>query len=524
MIQMNRISHRMFRKTASVVGAAVLGIAVLSSPVTGQDAAPPATQATTKPSSRLVAEGIGEDGRLRLTVNKTTVVTTTTPYKQVSVGQPDIADVNLIGPNNILVTAKKTGSTQLIVWDDNGRSQVADIIVDMDLDTLNSELKSMFPGSKITVSPMNGAIALRGQVADLKTAEQAVSVAGPYSPRVLNFLEVGGGQQVLLQVRFAEVSRRATSQLGVNFGFTDGTAIGGTNLSGGAPGFNLVTEGGVNFLGVPQTTSGFTLFGQAGIGDTAVVAFINALRQNNLLRILAEPNLIAMSGQEASFLAGGEFPYPVPQAGAGGGSTITIEYREFGVRLRFTPVVLGNGKIRLKMTPEVSDLDFSSPLSIEGSVIPIVNKRTVTTTVELADGQTFAIAGLLDNNLAATRSVTPLLGDIPVLGTLFRSTRYERRETELVVIVTPKLVEPMNPNQVPQLPGEDWRHPKEADQFFGLIEADIGSEKVRPAPATESQPGQPVPTSAGGTDDSPRYRGSYGFTPPPRQPTTTGTE
>src|SRR5262249_42839350 len=155
-----------------------------------------------------------------------------------------------------------------------------------------------------------------------------------------------------------------------------------------------------------------------------VVAFVNALRQNNLLRILAEPNLVAVSGQEASFLAGGEFPVPVPQSGTSGDATITIEYREFGVRLKFVPIVLGNGKIRLKLNPEVSDLDFSSPLVISGSNIPIVNKRTVNTTIEIADGQTFAIAGLLDNNVAASKSVTPLLGDLPVLGTLFRSTRY----------------------------------------------------------------------------------------------------
>ena len=504
MIQMNRISHRMVRKAAVAIGAAVIGIALFSAPALGQDASP-----STRPASRFVAEGIGEDGKLRMTVNKTTVITTTQPYKQVSVGQPDIADVNLISPNNILVTAKKTGSTQLIVWDDAGNSQVADILVNMDVETLTSELKSMFPGSSITVTAMNGAIALRGQVPDLKTAEQAVSVAGPYSPRVLNFLEVGGGQQVMLQVRFAEVSRRASSQLGVNFAATDGTFGLGSNIGQLNPSTFLEpgTLGSGN-IATGAVSPSITLFGSGQVGDVAFRYFLAALRQNNLLRILAEPNLIAMSGQEASFLAGGEFPVPVPQSGVGGGTTITIDYREFGVRLRFTPIVLGDGRIRLKMNPEVSDLDFSSPLSIQGSRIPIVNKRTVETTVELADGQTFAIAGLLDNNIAATRDVTPLLGDLPVLGTLFRSTRYERRETELVVLVTPKLVEAMNPNQVPQLPGESWRHPKEADQF---INADIGGEQV----STKGAPMVPA-TGPAGESGGPRYRGSYGFTPPPR--------
>src|SRR5206468_7402762 len=230
--------------------------------------------------------------------------------------------------------------------------------------------------------------------------------------------------------------------------FSAGSSIGNINGSTFAPG----TTG---QLATPSVSPSVTLFGSGEVGSVAFRAFLQALRSNNLLRILAEPNLVAMSGQEASFLAGGEFPVPVPQSGTGGGSTITIDYREFGVRLRFVPIVLGNGKIRLKMTPEVSDLDFSSPLTIQGSKIPIVNKRTVTTTVELADGQTFAIAGLLNHTVNSSRDGTPLLGDLPILGTLFRSTRYERNETELVVLVTPKLVEAMNPNQVPPRPGEE---------------------------------------------------------------------
>src|SRR5439155_16129297 len=270
------------------------------------------------------------------------------------------------------------------------------------------------------------------------------------------------------------------------------------------------TTTGVGDLATGPVSSGVTLFGSGQTGDLAFRYFVQALRENNLLRILAEPNLTAISGQEASFLAGGEFPVPVPQSGTGGGTTITIDYREFGVRLRFVPVVLGDGKIRLKMTPEVSDLDFSSPLTIQGSKIPTVNKRTVTTTVELADGQTFAIAGLLNNTVNATRDVTPLLGDIPILGALFRSTRYERQETELVVLVTPRLVEPMNPSQIPPLPGEGWRHPNELDQF---LNADIGGETTAAHPETMS----PTATTApGSTGTNRRYRGSYGFTPPPR--------
>ena len=516
MIQMNRIVRRRPQTLRKLVLAVTLGAAAL---VFAPAAAIGAPAPSTAPAAdRLVADGVGADGKVRVMMNKSTVITTTQPVKELIVGNPDVADVTVINEKSVLVTAKKPGSTQLIVRDDNNRSLVADVIVGMDLEALQSELSDAFPNVKITAASMNGAIALRGQVPDLKVAEQAVSLAQPYSPRVLNLLEVAGGQQVMLQVRFAEVSRRATNALGVNFAASDGVFGVGSNVGQIAPsGFATDTA---NFPGPMLTNpgAGVTLFGGGEIGQTAFRFFVQALRQNNLLRVLAEPNLVAISGQEASFLAGGEFPIPVPQTGTGGGSTITIEYREFGVRLNMTPLVLGDGRIRLKLTPEVSDLDFSSPLTIQGSRIPIINKRTVTTTIELADGQSFAIAGLLDHAVNASKDATPLLGDIPVLGALFRSVRYERRETELVVLVTPKLVEPMNPSQVPPLPGEAWRHPKELDTY---LNGDLGGEvAVQAEGADMTAPA----TGPGSGASAPRYRGSYGFTPPPRATTTGATE
>jgi len=532
MIQMTRKHRRTPRKLSLAIslGAtaalfliagvpAAAGQSTTVAPSTGSSASTASGAApTTQRANRLVAEGVGPDGRIRLMVNKTSVITTTQPFKQVSIGNADVADVTVMGPNNVMLTAKKQGTTQLIVWDDKDHSQVADVSVGMDLEALQLDLSSAFPGAKVEALSMNGAIGLRGSVPDLKTAESMVTMAQPYSPRVLNMLEVAGGQQVMLQVRFAEVSRRATNQLGVNFAMSDGVFSLGSNPGQIAPsGFHPDVPG---FGGPIQTNAGtgVTLFGGGMAGQTAFRYFVQALRQNNLLRVLAEPNLVAMSGQEASFLAGGEFPIPVPQTGVGGGSTITIEYREFGVRLNMVPIVLGNGRIRLKLNPEVSDLDFSSPLTIQGSRIPIVNKRTVATTIELADGQSFAIAGLLDHAVAATKDVTPGLGDIPVLGALFRSVRYERRETELVVLVTPKLVEAMDPNQVPPLPGESWRHPEELDLY---LNQDIGgeapakpvdSDATAPAPAPAAASGETKSTS---TNTTRRFHGSYGFTPPP---------
>ena len=537
MIAMNGNSirrRRTLRKLTLAIGMGAAGLAlafVFTPTALGQSSI--ATRATTttqdgagaatatgdaERGNRLVAEGVGQDGRIRLMVNKTAVITTPQAFKQVSIGSPEIADVTVMGANNVLVTAKRQGSTQLIIWDENNRSQVADVVVGMDLEALQAELSSAFPGVKVQANSMNGAIGLRGQVPDLKTAESIVAMAQPYSPRVLNMLEIAGGQQVMLQVRFAEVSRRATNALGVNFAATDGVFGIGSNVGQVAPS-GFATED-ANFPGQMLTNSGtgVTLFGGGTAGSTAFRYFVQALRQNNLLRVLAEPNLVAMSGQEASFLAGGEFPVPIPSENG-----IAIEYREFGVRLNMVPLVLGDGRIRLKMTPEVSDLDFSTPIIIQGSRIPIVNKRTVSTTIELADGQSFAIAGLLDHAVNASKEVTPLLGDIPVLGALFRSVRYERRETELVVLVTPKLVEAMNPNQVPPLPGEAWRHPDEVELY---LNQDIGSESAaKPespeaaSPGVAPATGTPAPTGTtaapGRATGTKRYHGSYGFTPPP---------
>jgi pilus assembly protein CpaC len=448
----------------------------------------------------IVADGISSDGQLHLSVNKTAVISTKVPYKRVSVGQPEIADVNPIGPGNILVTAKKVGTTQLIIWDDSDRSQVIDVTVDFDLQALTDEMKTMFPDSKIEITSLNGAIALRGHVPTLQASDQALAIASPYSQKVLNFLEISGGQQVLLEVKFAEVSRTAVSQLGVNLGYSDGRSFGGSNIGQVSPFSILSTGTNSSDLNIGSPTAAVTLFGRGLAGDTAIAYFVDALRQNDLLRTLAEPNLVATSGQEASFLAGGEFPVPVTQGGGSGGVAVTVEYKEFGVKLKFVPVVLGDGHIRLKVAPEVSDLDFTTAVTLNGFVIPGLNSRKLETTVELGEGQTFALAGLLNNAITSDKQVTPVLGDIPVLGALFRSVRYQRKETELVVLVTPHLVSGMNPGQVPVAPGEHWREPTETDLFLAK---DIGGEQDEPV-GTTIKPADRAPAA---------FHGQYGFVP-----------
>jgi pilus assembly protein CpaC len=466
-------------------------------------AQPSAPSTSDTGSGGLVEDGVDKTGRVTIAVNKSAVITTKFPYKRINVAQPEIADANVIGAGTVLVTGKKEGTTQLILWDDAERSQVINVDVVYDLRALQDELKAMFPGTNIQVKSLKDAIALTGHVPSAKVADQAIAVAAPYSPKVLNFMEISGGQQVQLQVKIAEVDRTASSELGVNLGFTDGVGFGGTNIgpspfgiTGGVIG-EALTPGGTG----TALEGGATQFGHIGIGKTAVDVFVDALRQNNLLRVLAEPNLVAISGENASFLAGGSFPYPVAQAG-GGGTTTTIQFQNYGVTLNFVPVVLGNGHIRLKVAPEVSQLDFAHEVQSAGTAVPGLTIRQVETTVEMNEGQTFAIAGLLQNNQSGTKSVTPLLGELPVIGPLFRSVKYQRQETEMVVLVTPRLVEAMNPDQVPAAPGEHWRDPSENDLF---ISRDIGGEVDVHGATT-----RPTTTD---TRAAERFHGNYGFAP-----------
>ena len=473
----------------ALVPPALVTQAVQTTPAPPSPTAARVTGDEIRPSTRpagatawaVASEGVGDDGAIRLSVNKTRVVRTSAPYTRVSVAQPDVADVSPLGPDELLVTAKEPGSTQLILWaQESGepggpgeRSQVVDVSVEPDLAAVRDRVERLFPGLDVTITGTGAGLALTGTAPDLRTAEQVQAVVEPFvgsGGQVLNLLEVAGGQQVMLQVQFAEISRTVGTELGVSFSGTDGNATFGS-IVGGA-GVGVGNPDGTGLFN-PSGPSPSTLFGGGTSGNLQFNYFVQALRNNNLIRVLAEPNVVAISGQEASFLAGGEFPIPVPQPGAAGGTGITIEYREFGVKLNFVPIVLGDGRIRLNLNPEVSDLDFSTAVVLAGTRVPGLRKRELSTTVELAEGQTFAVAGLLDSNVAANRDVVPLLGDIPILGALFRSVRYQRRETELVVLITPHLVEAMNPGEVPPLPGQGYRSPSEAELYlFGNLEKD----------------------------------------------------
>ena len=324
--------------------------------------------------------------------------------------------------------------------------------------------------------------------------------------KVHNFTEIAGGQQVNLQIRFAEIDRSAVRNLGVNFGGVDGISTFGNNIGQVSPLGFIQTSPTQLGLGVPTPNSGVTLFGTGAFGRTSFAYFVQALEENGLVRMLAEPNVIAINGQEASFIAGGEFPVPVSQGGGtGAGAAVTVQYQEYGVRLNFTPLVEGNGMIRLKVAPEVSSLDYSNAVRSNGFLIPGLTKRKVSTTVELADGQSFALAGLMNDTMSATTDAVPILGDVPVIGMLFRSTKYQRQQTELVVMVTPHVVAPTDPDTTAALPGEHWRFPTDAGAY---LDWDLGGDQLKPGKdghkGADKNTEAVVPPRA--------FHGTYGFT------------
>lgn len=406
-----------------------------------------ATQASGPP--RVSVSSIASQ-KLPVTVGKSIIVESADAVKRVSVASPEIADTVVLTSRQIYVTGKASGVTTLTLWSDSNRiSAVFDVEVVPDVAALKEKIHQMFPGEDgVKAVATHDSITLSGTVTGTGNHTQIVRLAEAYAPldkatnkpRVLSLLEVGGVQQVMLEVRVSEMSRSLMRRLGVNFNYISN---GGNNF--GISLLNSLT--GLPTQGWPGNPLNVTdnvnwIFRFAGANATWTT-FIDALKENGLTKILAEPTLITLSGRSASFLAGGEYPIPVPQ-NSGGSTTITIEYKTFGVGLNFTPTVLGNGKISMMVNPEVSDLDFSRAVSLQGYIIPSVNTRRVSTVIELGDGQSFAVAGLLKDDLREVVTKFPVLGDIPVLGALFRSSSFQKSETELVIIVTPHLVKPVD--------------------------------------------------------------------------------
>ena len=381
-------------------------------------------------------------------VGQSRLITFNTPIERFSVSNPEIAEAVLVGGNQVVVNGKAFGQINFIAWEKGtGRFLVFDVYVRTNLSLIDSQIRALFPKEDIRLSQANGSVVLSGIVSDPKIALQSESVVQAAGFKTVNLLEspVKNQSQVQLQVRVAEVNRNKMRELGTSYFYQSSPGSGAYASGGGPATLSEVTDGVLKgvFGGLNLMVLG---------GNTAT--FIRAMQTNGALRALAEPNLIAMNGQEASFLAGGEFPIPILQtSGAGSsGTAVTVVFKEYGVRLNFKPTIIDEDHIRLELEPEVSTLDFANGVRFDGFVIPALRTRRAKTGIELRDGQSFALAGLLDNNETQSLSKVPGLGDVPILGNLFKSKQFQKNESELMFIVTAQLVQPVNRDDLPRIP------------------------------------------------------------------------
>jgi pilus assembly protein CpaC len=408
------------------------------------------------------AESAGQDqsNELSVTVGKSALVDFTKPVVRVAIGMGDIAEATAVSPNEVMVNGKVVGNTSLIVWEQGGERQFFNVTVhasraamDDSINALRRELRVALPGQNVNVVTENNLVFLRGTVDDLSSSDRAVQIASS-AGKVVNLLYVTvppSPRQILLKVRFASVDRSATQDLGLNIFSTGATNTIGTVTTGqfSPPTVTLPNGSSPAIATVTQALNLFFFRPDLNLGAT-----IKALETRGVVQVLAEPNVLAEDGKQASFLAGGEYPYPVVQGTTGGGGTgaVTIQFKEFGVRLNFLPVITPQGTIRLQVAPEVSSLDFTNGIIISGFQVPAIDVRKVKTEVELNEGQSFAIGGLLDNRETRTLQKIPFISSVPVLGKLFESVTKNRTNTELIVIVTPEIVAPINQGQpLPQL-------------------------------------------------------------------------
>ncbi|HTS10954.1 MAG TPA: type II and III secretion system protein family protein [Candidatus Limnocylindrales bacterium] len=396
--------------------------------------------------------------RLHLFIGRSLVISSPERIRRVSVADPDIADILVLNANQILVNGRASGGVSIVVWDENEQSRTYDVDVTPDLATLSEKLRAAFPNDELQIEASGDALVLSGRAASKEESDRIFSLVSAVAPKTLNLLQVPAKAtkgQILLEVKFAEVDRGAMKNLGFNLLSVPGsttrtlavtgtqqygpiqlqqnqssTSTSGTGSTGGLDQANLTLSDLLNiFIYRPDVNLGAT---------------IKALEQKNLLQILAEPNLLTAAGKEADFLAGGEFPVPVVQGGAvGTAPTVTIQFKQFGISLKFTPDLMDDDTIHLKVRPEVSALDYTNAVTVSGFFIPAISTRRVDAEVDLRDGQSFAIAGLVDNRVTDLYNKVPVLSSIPLLGEIFKSQSRNKTKTELLVLVTPHVVMPI---------------------------------------------------------------------------------
>ena len=435
---------------------------------------------------------------LSVAVGKTVLVDCVRPTTRVAIGLGEVAEATAISPTEIMVNGKAPGETSLIIWDDRGGRQFFNVTVrasaaalDNSMEAVRRELSMELPGQALKITSENGVVYLRGTVKDLTSSTRAVQIAST-AGKVVNLLDVdvpAAKPQILIKVRFASVDRSKAKQMGINlFNLGLGNVVGGVSTGEFSPPF---------VSGGSSSSAGFS-----GSGNTATfsnelnfLAFfpalnsgvsIQALETDGIVEVLAEPNIVAMDGREASFLAGGEYPYPVVQGtSAGGAGAVSIEFKEYGVRLNFIPTITPSGTIRLQVAPEVSSLDFTNAVEMSGFQVPAITTRKVNTEVELSDGQTFVIGGLLDNRETETFEKIPFIGDIPILGKFFQSKSVNRTNTELIVLVTPEIVAPIAAGAtLPSVKYPTKFLPPNTNAPMNTPDAKTAANTPAPAPAT----------------------------------------
>lgn len=393
----------------------------------------------------------GEPQTLHLLVGRSLVISSPTRIKRVSLADPEIAEAIVVSPTQVLVNGKKPGGVSLMIWDENDQNQAFELSVDIDVLGLSQKIHEVFPTENVNIDTSKDVVILTGKASSSTVADKILEVVKGASPKVTSMMEVPAppNGEILLQVRFAEVDRTLLNQFGINILSLPGAKNIGTISTGQYAPPTLANQNN-------GTSSQFALSDLLNIfifrPDINLAATIKALQTENVLQILAEPSLLTSAGKEASFLAGGEFPYPVPQSSGAGFTTITIQFKEFGVRLNFLPTFTPEGQIHLKVKPEVSSLDYTNALQFEGFTIPALSTRRMESEMDLADGQSFAMAGLMDNRVTEQLEKIPWIGDVPVLGNLFKSKSFQRSKDELLVVVTPIIVKPSNPGQEPHGP------------------------------------------------------------------------
>jgi pilus assembly protein CpaC len=455
-----------------------IGVLSLGGILLGQEpaAAPPAPQASENAST-------GASQVVHILVGHTVMVRTDTRLKRVLVGNPAVVNTTTTAPNELAITASAPGSSSVVLWQEDNSSRIVEVYSDVDVSMLRDAIRTSFPRELVAAEAEEGKVVLTGTASSQTVIDQIGKMAAPFAKDLVNSVHISQARQrqVLVKVKFAEIDRTKLDQFGINilstgaantpgaistqqFGNTTlGTAGGLTGTIGAGNRGTTTTETVSNLLNV------FLFRPDLNLGAT-----ISDLQQKNVVQILAEPNLLATDGQPATFLAGGELPYPVV-TGAGGQSTVSVQFKPFGVKLEFTGTIEADDVIRLKVYPEVSTLDYANAVTLNGFVLPAITTRNATTVVELKSGQSFGIAGLLDRRTTATFAKMPGIGDIPILGQLFRSRSINKVNTELMVIVTPIIVDPASeqgsaPPEVPKQPMK----PLDPAQFDSKIPASGG--------------------------------------------------